>query len=347
MIDRLDIENFQSHAHTTLEFHKGVNCIIGSSDVGKSAILRALRWVVFNRPSGDSFRSYGSQTTNASITTNGVTVTRTKGKKNAYIVAGKLLDAVKMDVPEEVNAALNLNNTNIQRQFDRPFLLDDSPGDVARHFNAIANIDDIDFSLKNIQSWIRKNTSDIEHTEEQIIKVKEALHGYDKLDHLDSLVTKLEQYDTETRQHQAAISQLRQIITRIEGASMEIKTLRPYVQAKSIITKVFQNIQEKNETLVVLEHLKRIIERARRVDSMLHDMGALDTINLKFNALSKLDQRYTIVKTTTNQLITLDKQIRSVDKQVSDLQRAIQQDKVTFAENMPDTCPLCGSNLSN
>ena len=128
---------------------------------------------------------------------------------------------------------------------------------------------------------------------------------------------------------------------------MEIKTLRPYVQAKSIITKVFQNIQEKNETLVVLEHLKRIIERARRVDSMLHDMGALDTINLKFNALSKLDQRYTIVKTTTNQLITLDKQIRSVDKQVSDLQRAIQQDKVTFAENMPDTCPLCGSNLSN
>ena len=58
MIKNLHIKNFQSHEDTFLEFHPSVNIIIGSSDSVKTAIIRALRKVVWNRPSGDSLRSH-------------------------------------------------------------------------------------------------------------------------------------------------------------------------------------------------------------------------------------------------------------------------------------------------
>jgi exonuclease SbcC len=57
MIDSLSIQNFQSHEKTELEFDEGINIIIGQSDSGKSAILRALNWVVNNKPNGEAFKS--------------------------------------------------------------------------------------------------------------------------------------------------------------------------------------------------------------------------------------------------------------------------------------------------
>lgn len=45
IIERLEIKNFQSHADSTLDFDKHMNVIIGESDDGKSAIIRAFEFV--------------------------------------------------------------------------------------------------------------------------------------------------------------------------------------------------------------------------------------------------------------------------------------------------------------
>ena len=58
MISGLLLKNFQSHKKTILHFHPGVNAIIGKSNSGKTAILRALYWIIYNRPSGISFVSF-------------------------------------------------------------------------------------------------------------------------------------------------------------------------------------------------------------------------------------------------------------------------------------------------
>lgn len=53
--ERLLIENFQSHEQTEVFFTEGLNVFVGPSDSGKSAILRALRWVLYNEPKGTDF----------------------------------------------------------------------------------------------------------------------------------------------------------------------------------------------------------------------------------------------------------------------------------------------------
>ena len=58
MINKLKTKNYQSHQDTELNFDPGVNIIIGSSNEGKSVIMRVFEWIINNRPLGASFVSY-------------------------------------------------------------------------------------------------------------------------------------------------------------------------------------------------------------------------------------------------------------------------------------------------
>lgn len=48
MISKITIRNFQTHKKSELEFTDGVNLIVGSSDNGKSSVIRAFRWLAEN-----------------------------------------------------------------------------------------------------------------------------------------------------------------------------------------------------------------------------------------------------------------------------------------------------------
>ena len=56
MIDKIKIQNYQSHENTELELSPGINVIIGETDRGKTSILRALNWMFSNRPLGEGFK---------------------------------------------------------------------------------------------------------------------------------------------------------------------------------------------------------------------------------------------------------------------------------------------------
>ncbi|MFR9297315.1 MAG: AAA family ATPase, partial [Aedoeadaptatus pacaensis] len=43
-IEKIILVNFQSHVYSELSLSRGVNVIVGPSDSGKTAIMRALRW---------------------------------------------------------------------------------------------------------------------------------------------------------------------------------------------------------------------------------------------------------------------------------------------------------------
>jgi exonuclease SbcC len=169
MITKLSLINFQSHRDTVLEFSPGVNAIVGQSDSGKSAILRALYWIKNNRPSGDAFVSHWARNgrgiqieeTSAGIEIGDTAIARIRGKTlNAYRINGKDLEAVRTDVPAEVAAALRLSDVNVQRQLDSPFLLGESPADVARFFNELVHLDEIDAALTIIESKKRETAAD-------------------------------------------------------------------------------------------------------------------------------------------------------------------------------------------
>ena len=53
MLSKITLKNIQAHEDLTLEFGQGLNVIHGSTDSGKTAVLRGLLWAAMNDGNGD------------------------------------------------------------------------------------------------------------------------------------------------------------------------------------------------------------------------------------------------------------------------------------------------------
>ncbi len=197
MIKEVHIQNFLSHKNTTLEFSPGLNIIVGESDTGKSAIVRALRWIILNRPTGDSFRSNWGGQTSVHVSFDDVEIVRYKNEKeNAYGLVTNagvdLFKAIRTDVPDEIRNALQLDVNNVQTQFESHFLLSSSPGEIAHHFNKIAHLDRIDIGIGNIKKWIGVAGASITAEEGSLDRLGEELLKYSNIDIIEEELLLLE-----------------------------------------------------------------------------------------------------------------------------------------------------------
>lgn len=115
MLESIRLKNFQKHRAIEIEFDPLVTCITGQSGAGKSSILRAIRWICINRPSGDSFIRHGKKGTVGELTVDGVKVIRKKGSgKNEYLLAGRLQPERVVSVSnQEGNVRLSEGNGKI------------------------------------------------------------------------------------------------------------------------------------------------------------------------------------------------------------------------------------------
>ena len=175
MLEKLEIENFQSHEKTTVALHPGVNVFVGPSDNGKSAILRALGWLFQNKPDGLGFVSHWNlnekglikrQTAVGLWFDEGKELWRYRTKDaNGYAVGEKELEAIGRDVPDEVIQLLDIADVNIQSQLAPHFLLSDSAGEVARIFNKTIRLDDIDKLLALVEQKKRATRNGLERIE--------------------------------------------------------------------------------------------------------------------------------------------------------------------------------------
>ena len=155
MITRLRLRNFQNHKLRTLNFDQ-ITTIVGETDKGKSAIIRALRWIIYNRPNGTYFINWDSKSATAEIKIDGQVLTRRKGKVNQYQIGKTKLQAVNRDVPEAVAQLLNVNHNNIQLQHDSLFWFSLTGRALAKELNQIVNLQAIDSTLQRAKSNVTK-----------------------------------------------------------------------------------------------------------------------------------------------------------------------------------------------
>lgn len=185
MLESLLLRNFQVHRKLLLEFDPHVTTILGPSDAGKSAIVRALRWVFLNQPRGDSFTRHGAGTVKVTCGIDGSQVTRKAGKGNEYQLDGKIFRSFGSAVPDEIRLHHQLSPTNFQGQFDSPFWFAQSPGEVSRALNQIINLGVIDTSLSNISSEVRRAKVETEVIQERLtgaIAKKQELSDVPRMD---------------------------------------------------------------------------------------------------------------------------------------------------------------------
>lgn len=163
MIRSLTVRNFQAHERFILDLDR-VTTLTAPSDAGKSALLRALRWVCLNEPRGDAFVTHNKAFARVKVTLDsGDAVTRQTGTGgNLYrLNGGEPHKAFGSSVPDEIAKLLNVDAVNFQGQLDPPFWLLSSPGEVSRSLNKIVDLERIDTVLSRCSGQIRQTKAAI------------------------------------------------------------------------------------------------------------------------------------------------------------------------------------------
>lgn len=347
MITRVELTNFQSHKHTIVDLVEGVNVIIGPSDAGKSALFRAINWVVGNRPLGDAYRSDWGGDTSVTITTSeGHVVTRIRtDKQNAYIVDGVTLTAFGSEPPDDVFAALAIDPYNVQGQADPPFLLAASPGEVAAALNRAAAIDDIDHATGGLRRGAAALSRDLAYNQGQLDDYRAQLATYDGLPAVEALVEAAEAAAAEVDAVAARYAALRQLTVRIHSLATQLAATEHLAGAGDALGAAQAASTELAAAQAQYTQLAALQRQMRKAQRGLAGAAAVisvaDTIERAEAARKMLDT----TRTQWRQLSRLHNQAAIFDsartKADEDL-AALQAEWDTIA---PDTCPLCGNPM--
>ena len=167
MIKSLHIHNFGSNKKVDIKLDRHVTCITGESYTGKSWILRALKCISLNQPTGIRYIKWGTKKSTVAVHIGKHNIKRERSKTtNKYFVDGRKMEAFGSGkVPDSISRLFNITNINFQKQQEMPhgegplFWFALTPGQVSKHLNRIVNLDLIDRILYNLQSESRSAKS--------------------------------------------------------------------------------------------------------------------------------------------------------------------------------------------
>lgn len=263
MIKKLVIENFQSHEKTELNLAPGVNVITGVSQSGKTAILRALHWLLHNRPSGERFRSwFASGATKVMIeTSEGDRIWHVKDDKiNSYTVGSNVFDKIGRDIPDMVQSALRISELNIQRQLDKPFLVTSSAGEVAKTINRITRLEMVDEWISDLTSSINSINREKDQLEGEIDSHAEKIKSYRVLVDLQPILDRAKEIDKIIEQKTEFRSKLSYLARDIEDRESDILFQRDRAKALGEIL---------GKVNLVTDQVQKLTERAKVARSAL------------------------------------------------------------------------------
>jgi exonuclease SbcC len=274
VLTRIVINNFQSHNETILDLGKGLNVLYGISDSGKSSVIRAMNWLINNRPLGDNFISWWAkgtklETSVAFVYSDGYTVRRARNTSDNYyeIYYPESEENIRMSagnsVPEEVVRILGMGEVNFQKQHDPHFLLSLSSPELTRKLNEYANINDIDHSIKFLRRNFTQNQAAQDQEKDTIKNTDLELEEYSKLDEMIKLVDSMEDTIAKLEKEKQDINTLEELLNSLGNIENRIKRCRKFLKIKTTYIKLKDVYEERDNVIVKGMALKRYLDSLR------------------------------------------------------------------------------------
>jgi DNA repair protein SbcC/Rad50 len=293
MIKTLRLENFQSHHDSIIELDPHFSCLIGIGNVGKSAIIRALNLLFYNKWD-KSWVTLG--TTHCTITAtlvDGTTLVRKKGNKvNEYTIIyadGKVekYENFGTTIPSAIQNILKIFaielpggeeiKLNLHSQFDLPLLKSVSPADKAKLFGQLSGLDILDSVSQELASDKNKAQSAVRLREEELEQVNKKLESFIELPQfrevLENLRKQLETFQLQDKQLQA-LQQLKQrIIIFKERYNYVSEQLKRYTFVGEVDTELIENqLSELKERKTLQNRIKNWKLRQSQIQQKLQEV---------------------------------------------------------------------------
>lgn len=340
MIEKLKINNFQSHSETEISFSPNVTVITGKSQSGKTAVLRAFRWLVENRPKGFRFHSYFTdEPTEITLSVEGRKITHFKSEKDEfYSLEDKVFRAFSFGVPDEILNVLNLGTINVQDQFEEPFLITSSPGNFARVINEITNLDKVDDWVSALTTRINSTNKEISLCENDIQVFQEKISKYDGLEEVEEVLKLYESIEKKISDQEEAIDYFKNILQDLRFNENVIDSLSWVEEAQEILKQIELIDSE-------VEEIRQLFKEWNYFVELNEWIGGFEKVIPLWKELEEIQQfinRFTDINTLFEDLETVGKEIQITEKEVSKRKKEYKDLLSKYK-----LCPFCFSEVTS
>jgi hypothetical protein len=331
------IRNFQAHKRIKLDFDPGVNSIVGPSDVGKSAVLRAIRWVVFNRPLGEAFIRDGATSCLVRIETDEGRVVRNRDDgTNGYRLGKQVLLASRGEVPDVVSSVLRLSDVNFQWQHDGPFWFCNTAGDVSRQLNTIVDLSLMDDVLSRLATRARKARAEVSVVEDRVKDARQRRAALSCVPVMSEHLDEVEQAYKECIKTSECKSKLAVALTEVSDHSKRAERLA--------------SVAHGGENVVVAGELwaGKAAKRGRLEGLLSEAVVKKREASIKVPETSELDGLGTVAAAAEKAVSDLAGAVLTAQRLLVDWELAKEKEKASKAEflnRMGTVCPLCGNKI--
>lgn len=325
-ISKIIINNFQSHKHTEIELDKGLNVIVGPSDQGKSAIIRAVKWVLFNEPLGTFFIREGEKECSVTLQFfDGERLTRIRSKnKNLYVFVDKnnkesVFEGFGSEVPQPIMDIIGIKKIyldgkqssliNIGEQLEGPFLLSEKTSTRANAIGRLVGVHIVDQAISGVLKDIRNLNINIKSNEEKLKEYSKQLKQFNYLDDLKSIIDLIEDIKTKINSTWERYLNLSNIKNEYEKIEKDIRVTNNILRKLSYIDDIlllYQHIEAKmknhryfynkyNLYCQLIKNISRdrdILTKLSNIESLVTDVKQLEKKIKRKEKLSKIKERY-------------------------------------------------------
>lgn len=345
MINSIHIKNFQKHKDLKLEFTDGINVITGESDAGKSAVIRALRWVLENRPSGNKFKTKGtapSTSVNVDLVINDEEITRTKStSKNEYFFQGETFKAMGSDVPEPIISFTNVSSLNIQRQLDDHFLFQYPDSKVSKMINDVSGMEEVVLALEETNRRVRKSKSEeeflcelIDEKEKEISKLIKYEKFEDKIDSISSKIKRVGKKEEKVEKLRKLLIQAK----KIQEGKIHKNVFKKILGKYQDLLEMYDKLEPKVE---LSERLIKTVGKYRSLDNEPRiKFGPIDT------AVERIKAKKKVIEKKESSLFSLEKKIeayKNLEENSKDTKEKIKEmeESISIMKKKFKVCPVC------
>ena len=260
-IKSIELQNFQSHHSTHIEPAPPgqLTVITGPSDSGKTAIIRALKWLLYNQPAGADFMRTGASMVRISVKfADGNIVTRERtAATNRYKILQpgaekpEVFEGFGATVPLEIQEITGVRTVkiadldlmlNLSEQLDPPFLGQKSTTAPARAkiLGKLAGTEEIDVAGAGVGKDLYRRGQDEKRLTSEIEELEKRIGEYAWIEELGERIAALENLAARIKERQKLLvtleqkrSELLRIQTEMNAAQkvLELWAVLPAIEA--------------------------------------------------------------------------------------------------------------------
>lgn len=339
-LNKLSLLDFQAHEKLRLNFTPGVNVIVAPTDSGKSAVIRALRWVARNKPGGEDFIRHGAKRAAVRLGFDDTrTVVRKRGgRNNSYVLDGNKSVAFGANVPTDVSEALRIEDINFQQQHDAPYWFGESDGRVAKQLNSIVNLSIIDNVMSGCRSKVHASRTMVEVCTERVRQSKDALNRAKSAVEQDADLVEVERHFEGLTTLRVRVELLTELIGLRNEARARLRALSAAVRDGSEVLLLGASLKEVSARSEALFSALRQAKQGREILSA--GRPDLSAVNHAAVALREAQHIRRSLGDHIDNLRELYRERKSKEKALADAEEELKS-------NTPKTCPTCGGPFNH